>query len=46
LSHSAIIAREFGIAAVVATGDATSQLRDGQTVIVDGSTGTVHLSTM
>ncbi|SMC51042.1 PEP-utilizing enzyme [Kibdelosporangium aridum] len=45
LSHSAIIAREFGIPAVVATGDATSQVRDGQIVTVDGSGGTVHLST-
>lgn len=41
LSHSAIIAREFGIPAVVATGDGTTRLRDGHIVTVDGSSGTV-----
>ncbi len=43
LSHPAIIAREFRIPAVVATGNATSLLRDGQTVVVDGRTGAVEL---
>lgn len=43
LSHPAIIAREFRIPAVVATGNATSLLCDGQVVSVDGSTGTVTL---
>jgi pyruvate,water dikinase len=43
LSHAAIIAREFGIPAVVATGDATRRLRDGQTVAVDGAAGTIHI---
>ena len=41
LSHSAIVAREHGIPAVVATGTATSTLRDGQIVTVDGNSGTV-----
>jgi pyruvate,water dikinase len=41
LCHPAIIAREYGIPAVVATGNATVVLRDGQLVTVDGSTGTV-----
>lgn len=41
LSHPAIIAREFGIPAVVATGNATSLLHDGQLVTVDGSAGLV-----
>jgi rifampicin phosphotransferase len=41
LSHCAIVAREFGIPAVVATGNATHTLRDGQTVTVDGAAGTV-----
>jgi phosphohistidine swiveling domain-containing protein len=40
-SHASIVAREFGIPAVVGTGDATARLRDGQTVIVDGAAGTV-----
>lgn len=41
LSHSAIIAREYRIPAVVATGNATQILRDGQIVTVDGTIGTV-----
>jgi rifampicin phosphotransferase len=42
LSHPAIIAREHGIPAVVATVNATEKLEEGQTVIVDGSTGRVE----
>lgn len=41
LSHPAIIAREYGVPAVVATGNATSLLRDGQTVTVDGTAGII-----
>jgi len=44
LSHPAIIAREHGIPAVVGTGNATSVLRDGQRVIVDGGTGVIELA--
>jgi rifampicin phosphotransferase len=43
LSHPAIIAREFHIPAVLATGNATSLLRDGQQVTVDGTAGTVEV---
>ncbi|MCZ2108733.1 MAG: hypothetical protein LC118_04090 [Dehalococcoidia bacterium] len=43
LSHPAIIAREYGIPAVVATANATALLRDGQCVTVDGQAGTVTL---
>jgi phosphohistidine swiveling domain-containing protein len=43
LSHSAIIAREFDIPAVVATGNATDILRDGQRVTVNGTTGCVEV---
>jgi pyruvate,water dikinase len=42
LSHPAIIAREYRVPAVVATGNATRVLRDGQTVTVDGNTGSVE----
>ncbi|MCL5292960.1 MAG: PEP-utilizing enzyme [Actinobacteria bacterium] len=42
LSHPAIIAREYRVPAVVATGNATSLLHDGQTVIVDGNNGVVR----
>ncbi len=41
LSHPAVVAREYGIPCVVGTGDATTRLRDGQTVCVDGEAGTV-----
>lgn len=41
LSHAAIVARECGIPAVVGCGNATTLLRDGDVVIVDGSAGTV-----
>jgi rifampicin phosphotransferase len=44
LSHPAIIAREFGIPAVVATGNATQLLKDGQLVTVDGDAGLVTVS--
>ncbi len=43
LSHSAIMAREFGVPAVVATGDASRILTDDQVVEVDGSAGSVRL---
>ena len=43
LSHPAIIAREYGVPAVVATGNATAVLRDGQRATVDGDAGVVQL---
>ncbi len=43
LSHTAIVAREFGIPAVVGCGDATSRLPTGTRVRVDGGRGTVQL---
>jgi pyruvate,water dikinase len=44
LSHPAIIAREYGIPAVLATGNATSMLQDGQPVTVDGASGQVQVN--
>ncbi|MEZ5165484.1 MAG: PEP-utilizing enzyme [Acidimicrobiales bacterium] len=41
LSHAAIAAREHGIPAVLGAGSATTTLRDGQIVRVDGSRGLV-----
>src|SRR5918911_1603212 len=41
LSHAAIIAREYRVPAVVASGHGTHMLRDGQIVTVDGNTGDV-----
>jgi rifampicin phosphotransferase len=41
-AHASLVAREYGIPAVVATGNATTRLRDGQLVSVDGSAGVVQ----
>ena len=43
LSHSSIVAREYGIPAVLGTGVATRRIRSGQNVRVDGDVGTVTL---
>ena len=43
MSHAAIVCREYGLPAVVGTGRATSQIRTGQRVSVDGSAGTVTI---
>ncbi|GAB4577278.1 MAG: hypothetical protein Fur0022_00090 [Anaerolineales bacterium] len=40
-SHAAIVAREYGVPAVMGTVNGTQQLRDGQWVQVDGSHGFV-----
>jgi len=41
LSHSSIVAREYGIPAVLGTGVATRRIRSGQIITVDGGAGTV-----
>jgi len=43
-SHAAIVAREYGIPAVMGTGTGTGILAEGQRVVVDGSAGTVVAS--
>jgi pyruvate,water dikinase len=43
LSHAATVAREFGIPCVVLVEDATRIIREGDTVTVDGATGTVTI---
>ncbi len=43
LSHSAVVAREYRIPAVVGTGNATMTFQDGQLIEVDGNTGTVQV---
>lgn len=40
-SHGAVVAREYGIPAVVGVPDATLQLATGQKITVDGGAGTV-----
>jgi pyruvate,water dikinase len=43
MSHAAIVAREYGLPAVVGTGNATAQIKTGDRVRVDGNTGTVTI---
>jgi len=43
LSHTAIVAREFGIPAVVGTEDATARIPDGVRIVVDGDQGVVEI---
>ena len=41
MAHASLVAREYGIPAVVGTGEATQRLEDGMLVTVDGSAGVV-----
>ncbi|MGA9377366.1 MAG: glycerol-3-phosphate acyltransferase [Phormidium sp.] len=43
LSHGAIVAREYGIPAIMDVQDATRLLKDGQLVRIDGQLGTVEI---
>jgi rifampicin phosphotransferase len=42
MAHASLVAREYGIPAVVGTGNATTRLREGQWIIVDGNVGRVY----
>ena len=43
MSHAAIVAREYGLPAVVGTGRATERIPDGARVRVDGGRGIVTI---
>ena len=43
MSHAAIVAREYGLPAVVGTGNGTTRIKDGQRIRVDGGRGIVTL---
>ena len=43
LAHGSIVAREYGIPAVMGTGTATRRIQSGQLIQIDGDTGTVTL---
>lgn len=43
LSHAAIVGREYGVPTVTACGIATSTIRDGDDIFVDGASGTVTI---
>jgi pyruvate,water dikinase len=44
MSHGAVVAREYGIPAVVGLAGASERIADGQTIAVDGTTGSVNLT--
>ncbi len=44
LCHAAIVSREYGIPAIVCCTDAMKKIKDGQTITIDGSTGTVTIA--
>jgi phosphohistidine swiveling domain-containing protein len=44
LSHGSIVAREYGIPAVLGTGEATRRIESGQVITVDGTAGTITLA--
>lgn len=41
MTHGSVVAREYGIPAVVGVAQATTRLRDGQRIRVDGASGTI-----
>jgi pyruvate,water dikinase len=43
LAHGSIVAREYGIPAVMGTGAATQRIKNGELIRVDGDSGTVTL---
>jgi phosphohistidine swiveling domain-containing protein len=43
-SHGAVVAREYGIPAVVGVPDATTRITSGQLITVDGAAGSVQLA--
>lgn len=42
MSHGSLVAREYGIPAVVAVRDATREIQSGQRIRVDGATGVIE----
>lgn len=43
MTHGAVVAREYGIPAVVSVSNATSEIETGEWVRIDGARGTVEL---
>ncbi|PIZ85760.1 hypothetical protein COX95_03080, partial [bacterium CG_4_10_14_0_2_um_filter_33_32] len=44
LSHACIVAREYGLPAIVNVPNATEIIKDGQYLILDGNEGTINIS--
>jgi pyruvate,water dikinase len=45
-SHGAVVAREYGIPAVVGVPDATARVKTGQRITVDGGAGSVTIEAL
>ena len=45
MAHGPTVAREYGIPAVICVPDVTNRLHNGQMITVDGSSGTIQLTT-
>ena len=43
ISHAAVVAREFGLPAVVGVADATMHIADGRLIEIDGGRGIVSM---
>ena len=43
MCHAAIVCREYGLPAVVGTGSATSRIKSGQKIRVDGTAGVIEI---
>lgn len=43
MTHGSVVAREYGIPAVVGVHEATTRLTDGQVIRIDGSSGAIEL---
>ena len=43
LAHGSIVAREYGIPAVLGVGDGTKRIKHGQTITVEGDSGIVTI---
>jgi phosphohistidine swiveling domain-containing protein len=43
LCHAVIVAREYGLPAVVGTGEATAKIKTGDRIRIDADTGTVYI---
>ena len=43
LAHGSIVAREFGIPAVLGLGNVTQRLKSGQHILVDGDAGIIEI---
>ena len=43
MCHAAIVCREYGLPAIVGTGSATSRLKTGQRIKIDGSSGEIEI---